>query len=257
LTFNISFTVELLLRLLAYKVKTFKQGWNWLDIALVTANWCEFFKVFSTGLDPMVLRLLRLCRLIRLAKVLKAFKSSHVFDTFSLLLTSIQSSLSALLWSFSFLWFVQVFVGVVLCQILDGYINNESEPVETRQQVFKYFGTFQSGMLTMFERSLGNWVVTCRVLVETVSEWYGVFYIFYRCCFMFAIMKVITAVFIAETSRVAASDGDLAMLKSRENKKHIAGRSKRSLMSWIQTGVALFHGKRFIRYSMMTFCRHG
>jgi len=174
----------------------------------------------------MVLRLLRLCRLMRLAKVLRSVRDSHIFDTLSLLLTSLQSSIGALLWSFSLLSAVQVFVAVFLCQVLGGYISNESEPLETRQQVFKYFGTFQNGMLTMFEIILGNWVVSCRILVEGVSEWYAVFYICYRCSFMFAVMKVITAVFINETSRVAASDQGLSILKKQKEKEALCRKIK-------------------------------
>jgi len=73
--------------------------------------------------------------------------------------------------------------------------------------------------LTMFEIIQGNWVITCRLLYDEVSEWYGLFYIAFRCCAMFAIIKVITAAFIAETNRHANSDDELALTKKQRQKE--------------------------------------
>jgi len=42
----------------------------------------------------------------------------------------------------------------------------------------------------MFEISMGNWVVTCRLLFEHVDSSWGLFYVIYRGCFLFALIKV-------------------------------------------------------------------
>jgi len=68
-------------------------------------------------------------------------------------------------------------------------------------------------MLTMSEVTLANWIVSCRVLVDNVGEAYALFYIAYRCIFCFAVLRVITAVFIAETQRVVSTDDEIAILK--------------------------------------------
>jgi len=67
----------------------------------------------------------------------------------------------------------------------------------------------------MFEISVGNWVPSCRLMMRHVSEWFGLFYIIYRCMLCFAVVSVIGAVFIAETGRVAASDEKVALLKKQ------------------------------------------
>jgi len=86
-----------------------------------------------------------------------------------------------------------------------------------RQRVFAYFGSFTKTMITMFEITLGNWVVVCRLLMKDVSEWYGLFFVFYRCMFIFGAVKVITAVFIAQTNRAMAKDDDMVvMLQEQE-----------------------------------------
>lgn len=212
--FNILFTVELVLRVIALKLSSFKSGWMWLDFLLVCICWSELIH-HLTLIDPMTLRLFRLFRFLRLLRVLRAFK---VVETLFLLVKSIQYSGTALLWSLSLIWILQVTVAITLCQILENFMGDDTKSLATRQSVFQYFGTMSNAILTMFEITFGNWVISCRFFHESVSEWFGCFYIFYRCCFLFAIMNVITAIFIAETNRVAASDDELAITKKQRAK---------------------------------------
>jgi len=214
--FNIMFSMEVILRLVALKCKTLKDGWFWLDSSLVTLSWLHLLGFLNLGLDPMILRLVRLIELVRLVKVFKAFQ---VVDTLLLLVKSIKSSFGVLLWSFMILGVIQTATGLALSQMLGAFITDESKPVEVRRRVFQYFGTMSNSFLTMFEIIEGNWVVTCRLLYDEVNEWYGLFYILYRCCAMFAIIKVITAVFIAETNRHANSDDELALTKKQRQKE--------------------------------------
>merc|ERR1719191_1989783 len=80
-------------------------------------------------------------------------------------------------------------------------------------QVFRYFGSFARSMLTMFEITLGNWIVPARALVENVSEWYMVFAIFHKLVIGFSVVSVITGVFIQETFKVATSDDTLMLIQ--------------------------------------------
>eukprot|EP00747_Dinoflagellata_sp_TGD_P113857 gnl/TRDRNA2_/TRDRNA2_171808_c7_seq5.p1 gnl/TRDRNA2_/TRDRNA2_171808_c7~~gnl/TRDRNA2_/TRDRNA2_171808_c7_seq5.p1 ORF type:complete len:235 (-),score=59.26 gnl/TRDRNA2_/TRDRNA2_171808_c7_seq5:131-835(-) len=110
-------------------------------------------------------------------------------------------------------------MAILLCQMLREFVVDESQDLKVRQDVFALFGTYTNALLTMFEITLGNWVVACRVLYTGVSQWYGGFIVVYRCCLMFAVLKVITAVFIAETVRCAASDDEVAFMKKRKEKQ--------------------------------------
>jgi len=213
--FNVMFAMELFLRVIVYKCTYLKSGWFLLDFVLVAMSWLYMFDLLKLGLDPMILRLLRLGELLRLVKV---FKAVQVVDTLLLLIKSIQSSFGVLLWSSLLLVLLQTATGMALSQLLSGFINDESKPVEVRKRVFQYFGTMSHSCLTMFEIIQGNWVITCRLLYDEVSEWYGLFYIIFRCLIIFAIIKVITAVFIAETNRNANSDDELALTKKQRQK---------------------------------------
>merc|ERR1712232_306024 len=120
-----------------------------------------------------------------------------------------------LLWSAVILLIVQVMTAMVLTQLLSEYIQDESEPREIRFEVYKYFGTFFRSSLTMFEITLANWVPPCRLLMENVAKWYAILFVAYKLSVGFAVIKVITAVFIQQTLKVAANDQDLMIMQKR------------------------------------------
>eukprot|EP00971_Amphidinium_carterae_P105934 2098200-Amphidinium_carterae.1 len=85
-------------------------------------------------------------------------------------------------------------MGMLLFQLIRGYFDAETasqEELEVKKEVFSYFGTFYRTIITMFEITLANWAPSCRLLIDNVSEWYGLFYILYRCMFCFAVVKVV------------------------------------------------------------------
>jgi len=219
--FNVLFTIELVFRLVAFKMSSFRNGWILMDLALVTSSWLFDTGAVDIAYDPMILRLFRLLRLLRLLKVLK---SAKIVDTLFLLVKSIQASFGALIWSFFIIWSLQVVMAILFAQLLQSYLADGAEDLTSRQDVFLYFGTFFRTVITMFEISMGSWVPSCRLLLEKVSIWYGLFYILYRCCFMFSVLKVITAVFIAETTRCANSDDDIAITQKQIAREHYCKR---------------------------------
>lgn len=214
--FNLWFTVELTLRFWAYKWKSLRMGWMYFDSILVFLGLLDVFGLLNFGMDPMLLRLARLLRMVRLVKLVKAIKA---FETLFLLVRSIQASMGALIWSFLLLCFVQLATGILLCQLLRAFIDNPQEDIEVRNEVFMKFGTFTNAMITMFEISLANWVPVARLLYFRVNHWYGGILIVFRCCFMFGMIKVITAIFIAETNRCANSDDNIAVAKKQRLKE--------------------------------------
>jgi len=135
-----------------------------------------------------------------------------------LLVKAIQESVGALVWTFAFILFLQVAVGMVLQQVISIWLEDPSNDIEARLRVFNYFGSFTRTMMTMFEITLANWVVTCRILMTDVSEWYGLFYIIYRCMFCFGALKVVTAIFIAQTNRAMAKDDDLVTMMQEQER---------------------------------------
>jgi len=205
--FGLVFTCELIMKLAGLRWSFFRDFWNYLDVFIVA-----FWILDVLPLDPMLLRIMRLAKLLRLIKLAKSIKS---FDSLYLLTASIASSASALVWSGILICIVQLLVALVLSTFLLPYCLDERNPLEDRVEVYRYFGTFSKSMLSMFELTLGNWVPISRILSERVSEWYTIFTLAFQVVLGFAVIKVITGVFLTETMKVASMD-DSIMLKSKE-----------------------------------------
>lgn len=138
----IAFTLEWALRFAAMRCQLFLQGWALLDLALVVCSWLEQLATLALPIDP---KLLRMARLARIARLVKMLRSMHAFDTFVILLRSVQASVGILVFSFLLIVLVNSSVAIVMCEVLQEYIMDEAQPQETRQLVFKYFGTFVNG----------------------------------------------------------------------------------------------------------------
>jgi len=211
--FNVGFVIELVLRISARCPSALACRWIQLDFVLVGASLLEVIGVIS-HINPSMLRMVRFLRILRMFRLIRDMGVAEALFSF---LKAIEECIGALFWAFIVLAFIEVAVGMVIHQILTFFITDTSNDMLARQRVFAYFGSFTKTMITMFEITLGNWVVVCRLLMKDVSEWYGLFFVFYRCMFIFGAVKVITAVFIAQTNRAMAKDDDMVvMLQEQE-----------------------------------------
>lgn len=215
IAWNVVFLAEFVIRLAVMREEVIFCGWTWFDAVLISLGYLDMFGLLNIGLNPTMLRMLRLARVMRLLKMLKAVKQ---FQTLFLLVRSVQASSGALLWSFLLLCAAQMISSIFMCQMLRELIDDKDAEEPLRETLFNYFGTFENAMVTMFEITLSNWVPACRLMVEHVSVWYGMLILVYRGCFMFALIKVITAVFLAETTRCANSDDNIAVQKRKDQK---------------------------------------
>lgn len=213
LTFGIIFVVELVVKIVVFRLSFVKAFWNWLDV-LIVGGWClDVLLDVKSVLNPMMLRLFRLVKLMRVAKLFKTFQA---FDSLSILMGSMKASVSVLFWSIVVIFVVQLASALLFCQMLSGYIKNiklhDTDRLE-KLEVYQFFGTFTRSFLTMLELSLGQWAPVCRMLREQVNEWYVLAVMVYVLLVSFAAVKVISAVFILETQKVAATDEALLILQ--------------------------------------------
>eukprot|EP00928_Gymnodinium_smaydae_P026755 TRINITY_DN20913_c0_g1_i1.p1 TRINITY_DN20913_c0_g1~~TRINITY_DN20913_c0_g1_i1.p1 ORF type:complete len:610 (+),score=85.38 TRINITY_DN20913_c0_g1_i1:40-1830(+) len=231
--FLFAFTIELILRVCALRARALRVAWIWFDGILVCFGFINALQFLDLGLNPTLLRLVRITRLVRVVRVARSIQAC---DALFLLIKSIQASVGALCWSFSFLLAVQITIGLCLCQYFNIFIADETVPDEVRHRCFMYFGSFTRMIITMFEITLSNWVVSCRFFMDYVSEWFAAFYVVYVCMWCFAVLRVVTAVFITETNRVASQDLDMAIRRrNREGAQDL--QSLRDLFSAIDTDM--------------------
>ncbi|CAE7943537.1 cal-1, partial [Symbiodinium sp. KB8] len=163
---------------------------NWIDlfVAILSVS-ASFIAGLDEGFNVWALRMLRLAKV---ARALRLMRMRRALESLSLLLRCVQSSLQVLFWSLGLLGVIQCIAGMVIGQLLMPYMRNESVDVVRRAEVYKYFGTFNRTLLTMFEVLFANWAIPARVCIENVSEGFIYIFIFYRCLVGFAVLNVAT-----------------------------------------------------------------
>jgi Ca2+-binding EF-hand superfamily protein len=103
---------------------------------------------------------------------------------------------------------------------LEDFLQDESNPMEMRRDVYQRFGSFTRALVSMFELTLGSWYAPVCLLQE-VNDWWAVGCLVYICIVWFAVVQVIRGVFISETFKVAGSDHELMIKqKNRQIQEH-------------------------------------
>eukprot|EP00929_Paragymnodinium_shiwhaense_P058474 TRINITY_DN2927_c0_g1_i1.p1 TRINITY_DN2927_c0_g1~~TRINITY_DN2927_c0_g1_i1.p1 ORF type:complete len:623 (+),score=91.87 TRINITY_DN2927_c0_g1_i1:97-1965(+) len=216
--FGVVFTVEVVAKVVVFRIDFFKSLWNIYDSVIIVCWLVQNLSVFDIFLPPLVMRLARMGRLLRLLRFAKAFQ---VFDVLHLLVRSMMACMPALLWSMLFLSVLMMGTAILLVYLLQQECENPAISEEGRLLMFTYFGNFTKGMFSVYELTMGNWVPISRTVIENVSDWYMFFFLSYRTLVGFAVLKVITAIFNAETFRITQSDDGIMLLhKERQITMH-------------------------------------
>jgi len=143
------------------------------------------------------------------------------------LIGSISACVPVLFWSVIVLCAVQLMLAILMTNLLTNFMKDENTDIEKRWLVFQKFGTFTRSFFTMFELTLGNFVPVSRMLVEESSEYWAIFMLMYKCTMGFAVVKVITGVFLQQTFAVAASDDDMMVIQKQRASANLSAKMKK------------------------------
>eukprot|EP00927_Polykrikos_kofoidii_P045286 TRINITY_DN3920_c2_g1_i1.p1 TRINITY_DN3920_c2_g1~~TRINITY_DN3920_c2_g1_i1.p1 ORF type:complete len:592 (+),score=81.33 TRINITY_DN3920_c2_g1_i1:61-1836(+) len=197
------FVLEVVVMVAILRHRYLISPWNLFDLAVVSSWLVLQFARGSSSINTTVLRAAKLMRLFRLLRLVRTIR---VFDALHVILTSVKSSLQVLCWTLVLLSTMLVISALAVSQSIEEYIADTENPHSEREQVFVQWGSFSRSILTMLEVTLGNWGPPCRLLQDVVSEWWIVFFMGYKVVIGFAVVQVITSVFIQQTFKVVAED---------------------------------------------------
>jgi len=220
--FCVIFVLELALRLAAYRVQFFKVAANWLDLIIVAFAVFEMYVVEAAGVALPNLTTVRLLRLVRLTKVVRVMRTLALFAPLRLLVISIISSLGTLVWSMIFLFMIQLICAIFMTQMLYDYIMDDDLDMQWRLEVYEYFGRLSWSLLSMFEvtMAVGTWAKVGRLLIFKVHWMWSVVFAIYGWIVIFAVIRVISAMFLKQTLAAAAADPQNVMAeRQRQNEK--------------------------------------
>lgn len=219
--FNSLYVAEMLLRL--WRLRSLGLLWrhHWFDLAIVFTSSIDLYILQPLDSGMGTLNILRVVRFFKVLRALRVARSMTLFAELRILVTTIGSCFRALFWSMVLLGMIMAMGGMFLCRLLQSFIMDESNDYGQRVWVWKYYGSSLRAMYTMFEMTLaGCWPTYVRPILDHVSPWYAVFFMSYILGVVFAVIRIITAIFLKRTLQVASQDEELMVsekLKERES----------------------------------------
>jgi len=230
--FTVAFTLELFLRLFAYRLYFFlgdEWRWNVFDTIIVLSAWAEFVLSGMPGASA-----LRILRALRLSKTLRILRVITVFRGLQLLVQGLVSSLLSLLWVIFFILLAVYLVAIIFVGAATSYIVDESAVVHsntimlsgddmTHEEMLlnfnKYFRTILRAMYTLFLCVTGglDWYDIVRPLM-VISNIYAVIFALYIIFIVFGVFNVLNAVFVE--SVITNQDKDL-LIQSEQAKTRL------------------------------------
>jgi len=222
--FNLLFVMELLAKLYVFRWTFIRDLTNVFDALIVLATSLDVYVFtptgFATGANVTFVRMVRTVRIIRtlrLARTMRLFRQLHV------LVGTVLSSFMALIWSMVLLGICMIISAIFLCQALRPFVLDEDEDEDARKWVYEHYGTSFKSLYTMFEVTFsGGWPNYARPLVEHVSWWYRLYFLFYVSTVVFAMIRIITALFLKETMEAATADAEFMIAETLRDKEKYA-----------------------------------
>jgi hypothetical protein len=249
LCFNIFFVAEVCLRIVALRKRFLRgkdKGWNLFDLVIVTSGVIEEVVQWiilltsdcqsdnggiGAGIDA--LRIIRVLRLIRLARVIRVM---HNFTELRIMVRSILVCLAPLCWACMLLLLIQWCFGIFFCTIAADHItagiSGKSEveknewlrsPVVT--DLLRHWGSLWTALYTLF-LSVTNgldWSEAAEAM-NPIGVHPTLAYILYIALTSFAVLNVVTGVFVENAMKIALRDRDLQVQVQLDQRKKIMER---------------------------------
>lgn len=159
---------------------------------------------------------IRVIKLLRIVRTLRIVKTVTIFRQLRLLVGTCIASIGALFWSMVLLMVLKVGFALIICQALQGYVLDDHQDLDTRLLVNNLYGDFGKAFYTMFEVThSGSWPRVVRPVVDDVDALYAIPFLTYITLVVFAVIRIVTALFLKETLASAANDADMVMEDNR------------------------------------------
>jgi len=211
---------------------------NLLDVVIIST--CSVDLYYFTDDDDNTqgdLASVRFLRLLRLTRALRVVRVMSAFTQLRILMKTTAASFVSLFWAMILMFLFVYGSAVFLCQVLQGPMRDTTIPLDLRMWIFRYYGSGSRSFWTLFEITFsGGWPNYARRLIEELHWGYALFFAVYVWVVIFAVTRVITALFLKDTMQVASEDSD-SMLREHRARKEKSARKLQQLFSLIdETG---------------------
>jgi len=212
--FCMGFTIEICLRIFAYRGQFFQSdGWCWnvFDTVVVGLQLVEqvlpIFIHDGLFLDLSIFRILSILQQVRITRLIRVLR---LIEDLRTIVSSIISSMKFFAWTMLLL-FMMVYLFSVL--FMEAYLNVDIETATHADDLKYWYGCLSRTALTLFEAIAGgvSWDEAVKPVISDVSPFMGVVFCCYILGVVFAMMNVVTGVFVEQAIRTAQQDKDQYM----------------------------------------------
>lgn len=206
------FLAELLIRIMVEQGEFLREWTNYLDGALVILGLVDFgfsLQVSDGDVVPKDIVLLRLMRALKSLRAIRMMRSFRLFRGLRLLVKACQCFLPSLCWAMVLLGVFMTMGALIMGNLLQSFVTDESATFEDREWIWMRYGTAYRATYTLYEITFaGNWPTNARPVMEKVSHLFVIFFVLYVTVIAFAVIRVISAVFLKDTLDAAQNDAE-------------------------------------------------
>lgn len=206
------FLAELLIRITVEQRDFVKEWTNFLDAALVILGLVDFgfsLQVSDGDVVPKDIVLLRLMRALKSLRAIRMMRSFRLFRGLRLLVKACQCFLPSLCWAMVLLGVFMTMGALIMGNLLQSFLTDETANFEDREWIWMRYGTAYRATYTLYEITFaGNWPTNARPVLEKVSHLFVIFFVLYVTVIAFAVIRVISAVFLKDTLDAAQNDAE-------------------------------------------------
>jgi len=225
--FSIIFFLEMLVRMALERRNWPNELANWFDALLAVAGMVDFFLTLSLPAEASTSQSVILLRLMRVMKSLRAIRmvrSLHIFRGLRLLVKACQCFLPSLCWSMVLLGLLMSMGSLLMGNLLQDYVKDDELSLEHRQWLWEHYGTTYRATYTLFEVTFsGAWPTRATRVLE-VNQGFSLFFFFYVTVVVFAVIRVISAIFLKDTLDAAQNDAEQLVMDKIATKAKLISR---------------------------------
>ncbi|CAE7260353.1 ANKRD17 [Symbiodinium microadriaticum] len=156
-----------------------------------------------------------------------------------------QSFASSLCWSMVLLLIFIIVGALVIGNILQDFIQDQSANLEDRQWIWHHYGTAYRSWLTLYEVTFaGSWPTRTRPVLDKVSQGFAIFFVLYITVIAFALIRIITAIFLKDTLDAANNDAELQIMENMARRERFVRHLQGIFRAIDDTGDGMITQKR-------------
>eukprot|EP00428_Durinskia_dybowskii_P020759 CAMPEP_0170207948 /NCGR_PEP_ID=MMETSP0116_2-20130129/3553_1 /TAXON_ID=400756 /ORGANISM="Durinskia baltica, Strain CSIRO CS-38" /LENGTH=636 /DNA_ID=CAMNT_0010458409 /DNA_START=167 /DNA_END=2077 /DNA_ORIENTATION=+ len=224
LLFMLVYVFELVAKLCVHRLYFFCNNemlWNIFDFMLVLFSFGDCIMLLAGGNSGNV-TFARSVRLFKLGRILRIFRAMSFLKELRVMLASIVGSFYSLMWSVVMITvIIYIFALLFIQQMTDQLVETwDSKDSEMWVQQRHYFRNVERTMLTLFEATMGglDWD-TAFELIQPLGPFYVFAFIFYIAFFNFAVLNILTGIFVENAMKLCQPDGEELEAEARRRRE--------------------------------------